>query len=149
MTEICPWRGRLQGEVHDDNTWSRGGKAGHAGLFGRLKDLELWIDSLLGGDFVSRRTLREFARVVTDSSGNRRAFGFDVSALDGSGSTGFAFSPATIGHLGFTGTSLWMDLDQGVYAILLTNRVHPVRTDDRIRQLRREYHDAVRMEWKD
>jgi CubicO group peptidase (beta-lactamase class C family) len=149
MTEICPWRGRLQGEVHDDNTWSRGGKAGHAGLFGRLKDLELWIDSLLGGDFVSLRTLREFSRVVTDSSGNRRALGFDVSALDGSGSTGFAFSPATIGHLGFTGTSLWMDLDQGVYAILLTNRVHPVRTDDRIRQLRREFHEAARMEWKD
>jgi CubicO group peptidase (beta-lactamase class C family) len=149
MTEICPWRGGLQGEVHDDNAWSRGGMAGHAGLFGRLKDLELWIDSLLGGDFVSLRTLREFSRVVTDSSGNRRAFGFDVSALDGSGSTGFAFSPATIGHLGFTGTSLWMDLDQGMYAILLTNRVHPVRTDDRIRQLRREFHEAVRMEWKD
>ena len=144
MTELCPWRGPLQGEVHDDNTWSRGGVAGHAGLFGRLCDLESWVDALLGERFVSLSTVRSFSRTVCDQQGNRRALGFDVPALDGSGSTGFSFSPATIGHLGFTGTSLWMDLDQGVYAILLTNRVHPVRSDDRIRVLRRRFHEAVR-----
>ena len=148
MTELCPWRGPLQGEVHDDNTWSRGGMAGHAGLFGRLRDLELWVDAIFQEKFVSLKTLREFSRVVTDSSGNRRALGFDVPALDGSGSTGFVFSPSTIGHLGFTGTSLWMDLDQGLFAILLTNRVHPGRTDDRIRLVRREFHEAVRDEWR-
>ncbi|MBU6153313.1 MAG: serine hydrolase [Bdellovibrionales bacterium] len=148
MTELCPWRGPLQGEVHDDNAWSRGGMAGHAGLFGRLRDLELWVDALFQEKFVSFKTLREFSRVVTDISGSRRALGFDVPTLDGSGSTGFVFSPSTIGHLGFTGTSLWLDLDQGLYAILLTNRVHPVRTDDRIRLVRREFHEAVRDEWR-
>jgi len=146
MTEICPWRGPLQGEVHDDNAWSKGGVAGHAGLFGRIGDLERWVDSLFAGVWVSHRTLREFSRVTEDAHGSRRAFGFDVPALDGSGSTGTSFSSATIGHLGFTGASLWMDLDRGEYAALLVNRVHPVRSDDRIRDLRREFHERVKRE---
>jgi CubicO group peptidase (beta-lactamase class C family) len=145
MTEICPWRGPLQGEVHDDNAWSRGGVAGHAGLFGRLQDLELWVQSLFSGAWISRSTLEEFSKPVTDAQGISRARGFDVPAQDGTGSTGFSFSSNSIGHLGFTGTSLWMDLDSGNYAILLTNRVHPARSDDRIRRLRREFHQALKI----
>lgn len=144
MTEACPWRGLLQGAVHDDNAWSRGGIGGHAGLFGRLQDVQHWIEALFSGLWVSRKTLREFASVHEDASGARRALGFDVPARDGSGSTGFWFSPVSIGHLGFTGTSVWMDLDSGDFAILLSNRVHPSRTDDRIRRVRREFHRITR-----
>jgi CubicO group peptidase (beta-lactamase class C family) len=144
MTENCPWRGLLQGEVHDDNAWSRGGVAGHAGLFGRLQDVQHWIEALFSGLWVSRSTLRRFADVHVDSSGARRAHGFDVPSIDGSGSTGLSFSMNSIGHLGFTGTSVWMDLDSGDFAVLLSNRVHPKRTDDRIRAVRREFHRIIR-----
>ncbi len=143
-TEVCPWRGFLQGEVHDDNAWSRGGVAGHAGLFGRLRDVQAWMEALFREEWVSMRTLGLFSQTIADSSGVVRARGFDAPARDGTGSTGFAFSRSSIGHLGFTGTSLWMDLDSGDYAILLTNRVHPVRTDDRIRRLRMMFHEEVR-----
>jgi CubicO group peptidase (beta-lactamase class C family) len=144
MTEQCPWRGLLQGAVHDDNAWSRGGIAGHAGLFGRLRDVQHWVEALFSELWVSRRTLRAFSKIDQDPSGSRRALGFDVPALGGVGSTGYSFSPNSIGHLGFTGTSLWLDLDSGDYAILLSNRVHPSRGDDRIRRVRREFHEIIR-----
>jgi CubicO group peptidase (beta-lactamase class C family) len=143
-TEVCPWRGLIQGTVHDDNAWSRGGLSGHAGLFGRLCDVQLWVESLFNEKWVSLSTLRQFTRTVSDSSGAVRAFGFDVPSATGAGSTGTCFSMNSIGHLGFTGTSLWMDLDAGEYAILLTNRVHPSRFDDRIRKLRIAFHEEVR-----
>jgi hypothetical protein len=144
MTELCPWRGLLQGQVHDDNCWSRGGIGGHAGVFGTLSDVKHWIRGLFSESIVSLKTLREFSTEFQDGTGNRRALGFDLPPKDGSGSTGNAFSPNTIGHLGFTGTSLWMDLDSGDYAVLLTNRVHPSRDDLRIRQLRRDFHEWIR-----
>lgn len=144
MTEICPWRGPLAGLVHDDNCYTLGGVAGHAGVFGTLPDLLAWIGGLFRGDFVSMRTIREFSNPVADGSGGRRALGFDCPAMDGSGSTGFAFSQDSIGHLGFTGTSLWMDPVNGNYAILLTNRVHPSREDNRIRAFRRAFHEELR-----
>ena len=143
-TEICPWRGLLQGEVHDDNAWSRGGVSGHAGLFGRLIDIQLWVESLFKERWVSLKTLKKFSETVSDSGGSVRAHGFDVPSREGLGSTGAFFSMNSIGHLGFTGTSLWMDLDSGDYAILLTNRVHPLRTDERIRKLRLAFHEEVR-----
>ena len=139
-SEICPWRGWLQGEVHDDNTWSMGGVAGHAGVFGSLNDVLAWTRALVRGEIVSFSTLEKFSKIVSDSSGARRAIGFDVPSIDGSGSTANVFSPGSIGHLGFTGTSLWIDLDLGRFAILLTNRVHPSRDDNRIRELRRQFH---------
>ncbi len=61
MTEYCPWRGLLQGQVHDDNCWSRGGVGGHAGVFGTLADLKHWIRGLFSEAFVSLKTLREFS----------------------------------------------------------------------------------------
>jgi CubicO group peptidase (beta-lactamase class C family) len=144
MTEICPWRGPLAGLVHDDNCFSMGGVAGHAGVFGTLPDLLAWIGGLFRGDFVSLATLKEFSTPWSDGRGGRRALGFDSPAEDGSGSTGFAFSPESIGHLGFTGTSLWMDPVNGNFAVLLTNRVHPTREDNRIRSFRRAFHEELR-----
>ena len=143
-TENCPWRGLLQGEVHDDNCWSMGGVSGHAGVFGSLKDVVAWIRALVTGEIVSVATLEKFTKMTTDTLGSRRAIGFDVPGLDGLGSTADVFSMnGTIGHLGFTGTSLWIDLDEGKFAILLTNRVHPSREDQRIRQLRRVFHQVA------
>lgn len=144
MTEVCPWRGPLAGLVHDDNCYTLGGVAGHAGVFGTLPDLQAWIRGLFRGDFVSLATLKEFSTPWSDAQGVRRALGFDCPAQDGSGSTGFAFSPDSIGHLGFTGTSLWMDPVSGNFAVLLTNRVHPTRDDSRIRAFRRAFHEELR-----
>ena len=143
-TEACPWRGLLQGQVHDDNTWSFGGIAGHAGVFGTLEDVIAWMQFVFLGKLVSFSTLRVFFEEAKLPSNARRALGFDLPSLDGSGSTGFSFSPRTVGHLGFSGTSLWVDLDTGNYAVLLTNRVHPTRNDNRIRPLRRAFHFLVR-----
>jgi CubicO group peptidase (beta-lactamase class C family) len=144
-TEVCPWRGLLQGQVHDDNAWSMGGVAGHAGVFGTLNDVKTWIDALLTAKIVSFATLIQFTREVqlNDGSGSRRTLGFDLPSLDGSGSTAYAFSSNSVGHLGFTGTSVWLDLDRAKGAILLANRVHPDRHDLRIRNLRREFHTQI------
>lgn len=144
MTEACPERGLLQGQVHDDNTWSFGGVAGHAGVFGTLNDLLLWLKALFSGEIVQNSTLRIFFKEADTPVNARRALGFDLTSLDGTGSTGFSFSPNSVGHLGYSGTSLWVDLDSGDYAILLTNRVHPTRNDIRIRALRQEFHRLVR-----
>lgn len=142
-TEVCPWRGWLQGEVHDDNCWSMGGVSGHSGVFGSLTDVVTWVRDLTAGKLVSYQTLRKFSQPVHDLSGNRRAIGFDMPSLDGMGSTAKVFSTSSIGHLGFTGTSIWIDLDQGRFAVLLTNRVHPSRSDNRIRDLRPMFHKVA------
>lgn len=143
-TEVCPWRGLLQGEVHDDNCWSMGGVAGHAGVFGSLNDVIAWARSLLTQSWVSPQTLETFSEIMMDSTGIRRAVGFDVPAGDGSGSTARVLSEfGTLGHLGFTGTSFWIDLAGNRFAILLTNRVHPTRDDSRIRELRRLFHESA------
>ena len=143
-TEDCPWRGLLQGQVHDDNTWSFGGVAGHAGVFGTLDDVLAWVKFVFAGKLVSWNTLRVFFKEVNTPLAARRALGFDLPAANGLGSTGLSFSQNSVGHLGFSGTSLWIDLDRGVYAILLTNRVHPSRNDNRIRPLRQKFHDTVK-----
>ena len=143
MTELCPWRGMLQGQVHDDNCWSMGGIAPHAGVFGTLRGVVAWIHGLVNGKWVSRSTLERFGQEVSAPVQARRTLGFDMPSLDGSGSTGNFFSMNSIGHLGFTGTSLWLDLDSGSFAVLLTNRVHPSRSDLRIRKLRRAFHSLI------
>lgn len=145
-TEVCPWRGELQGQVHDDNTWARGGVSTHAGLFGSVRDVLAWVDALMAGRFGSGSTLRQFFDEHVSESGNRsgRGLGFDRVSADGTGTTGSAFSENSVGHLGFTGTSLWMDLDSGDFAVLLTNRVHPSRQDLRIKQVRQAFHTLVR-----
>ena len=142
-TEVCPWRGLLQGQVHDDNSWSMGGISGHAGVFGRIQDVQLWIQAVMNGKLVSTATLEKFFQEVNPPVGARRTMGFDMTSLDGSGTTAFAFGPHSIGHLGYTGTSLWIDLDRGCYSVLLTNRVHLSRLDLRIRDLRRVYHTII------
>ena len=147
-TERCPWRGKiLWGEVHDDNAWAAGGVAGHAGLFSgaadvhalvcRLRASALGQDSFLPADIVRRFWTRD--GLVPDSTW---ALGWDTPSPTGS-SAGTRVSAQAVGHLGFTGTSLWIDFERDAHVIFLTNRVHPTRQDERIRDVRPRLHDAV------
>jgi CubicO group peptidase (beta-lactamase class C family) len=146
-TEVDPWRGRLLvGEVHDENAFALGGAAGHAGLFGTAAAVGQHARHLLQilqgrvGAF-QRASLETFIARRTDIPDSSRALGWDTMLP--SSSCGTRMSPRAFGHTGFTGTSLWIDPDRGVYVVLLTNRVHPSRANDAIRQVRPELHDAV------
>jgi CubicO group peptidase (beta-lactamase class C family) len=146
-TEIDPWRERLLvGEVHDENAAALGGAAGHAGLFGTAAAVGQYARHLLqilegrAGAF-QRATLETFIARRTDIPGSSRALGWDTMLP--ASSCGSAMSPRAFGHTGFTGTSLWIDPDRGIYVVLLTNRVHPSRANDAIKQIRPAVHDAV------
>ena len=141
------WRKRLVwGEVHDENAFGLGGVAPHAGLFGTAPDLARFATMLLnGGVFENRRyiapeTVAQFTTrgTVPDSS---RALGWDTPSENSSAGT--LMSKRAFGHTGFTGTSMWMDPQTGVFVILLTNRVHPTRENNQIREARPALADAV------
>jgi CubicO group peptidase (beta-lactamase class C family) len=146
-TEIDPWRGRLLvGEVHDENAYALGGAAGHAGLFGtaaavgqHARHLLQILDGRTGA--FRRETLETFIRRRNDVPGSSRALGWDTMLP--SSSCGTRMSPRAFGHTGFTGTSLWIDPDRAVYVVLLTNRVHPSRANEAIKQVRPALHDAI------
>ena len=146
-TEKCPWRGKLlEGVVHDDNAYSMGGIEGHAGLFGTAGDvfdllselMAVYQGSVSTGVFDVDLT-RHFLSL---NEQNGRALGFDTPSSKGS-SCGRYFSKRTVGHLGFTGTSFWMDLERAIIVILLTNRIHPSRDNNRIKAFRPKLHDTV------
>ncbi|HET7217566.1 MAG TPA: serine hydrolase domain-containing protein [Vicinamibacterales bacterium] len=145
-TEIDPWRGRLLvGEVHDENTWALGGAAGHAGLFGTAAGVGAFARVVLrtiAGDTLLANvdTMRTFiTRAGVPNSS--RALGWDTMLP--TSSCGTLMSPTSIGHTGFTGTSLWIDWERDLYVVFLTNRVHPTRENDAIRQVRPRLHDAI------
>lgn len=146
-TEKCPWRRKIiEGQVHDENAYAVGGIEGHAGLFGTADDINRLLIELLftyhgrasTGLFQPDLLHQFFKR----RPGTDKALGFDTPSLSGS-SCGRGFSQNSVGHLGFTGTSFWMDLERSVIVILLTNRVHPTRDNERIKKFRPELHDAV------
>jgi CubicO group peptidase (beta-lactamase class C family) len=151
-TERCPWRGRtLIGEVHDENTYAMGGVSGQAGLFGTIQSVaavaEVWLNSFLhDGGFFESRLVRQFWQ-KSALRGSTRAVGFDTPSLHAS-QAGARFGPKTVGHLGFTGTSLWIDPDRELIVALLTNRVHPTRQNDAIRQFRPVLHERVAGLWQ-
>ena len=141
------WRGRiLVGEVDDDNAWALGGVAGHAGLFGTAASVGECARHLLQilegrqGAF-QEQTLRTFVSRRTDVPGSSRALGWDTMLP--TSSCGTRMSPLAFGHVGFTGTSLWIDPDAAIYVVLLTNRVHPTPDNEAIKQIRPALHDAV------
>lgn len=149
-TEHDEWRGRtLQGEVHDENAWALGGAAGHAGLFGTVGAVGMFAQCVLrtiAGERVlaDPETFREFIR-RSDIPGSSRALGWDTMLP--TSSCGTRMSSTAIGHTGFTGTSLWIDWKRDCYVILLSNRVHPTREDNRLREIRPAFHDAVMEEF--
>jgi CubicO group peptidase (beta-lactamase class C family) len=141
-TPGCP----APGEVHDENARAAGGVAGHAGLFGTGPEvfaLIAWLyraylgqSEVLG---ISPKIVRQFLTPVAQGC---RTPGFDVPT-PGQSSAGRYFSPRSVGHTGFTGTSFWLDLEQGQMVVLLTNRVHLNRDNDRIKAFRPRFHEAV------
>jgi len=146
-TEFCPWRNRVMiGQVHDENAHVVGGVAGHSGLFGRAMDIWKLLARLLEA-FHGRDAVPLFSRELLKaafypSAPGKRALGFDTPSPEGP-SCGRYFSFNTVGHLGFTGTSFWVDLDREVAVILLTNRIHPTRRNEKIRSFRPLLHDTV------
>ncbi|MFP3869455.1 MAG: serine hydrolase domain-containing protein [Syntrophobacteria bacterium] len=153
-TEFCAWRGRiLCGQVHDENAYVLGGVAGHAGLFGTASEvmcvLNVLLDTLASRSVPlpwSRDDLLQFLRPAGIDPHSTWALGFDTPAASGS-STGHHFSPETVGHLGFTGTSFWLDLRREMAVILLSNRIHPLRANQKIRGFRPLLHDAIMEEF--
>jgi CubicO group peptidase (beta-lactamase class C family) len=147
-TERCPWRKKiLCGEVHDDNAYAMGGVAGHAGLFSSAKDLDAILCRLKEcyrntNPFIPQRIVQEFwtrDQAIPDSTW---CLGWD-SPSPANSSAGSYFSQHSVGHLGFTGTSVWLDLEHDRHVILLSNRVHPSRDNDQIRAFRPHIHDLI------
>ena len=151
-TEYCLWRERVcWGEVFDENAAAMEGVACHAGLFSTASDLSLfceeWLSALRGESrWLSAEWAQKFITPLNGVQGSTRALGWDTKSETDS-SAGNLMSPGTFGHLGFTGTSLWIDPVRQGYIIFLTNRIHPSRHDTRIRVLRPKLHDLIVEGW--
>ncbi len=134
------------GEVHDENAWAAGGVAGHAGLFGTAPEvftLAAWLYRAYQGHSGDLGINQEVVRLfMTPAAPGCRTPGFDLPT-PGISSAGRYFSPRSVGHTGFTGTSLWLDLELGQMAVLLTNRVHMGRDNDKIKAFRPRFHEAA------
>lgn len=146
-TELCPWRNRLvTGVVHDENAYAAGGVGGQAGLFGSVNDIHTLLSGLLSDyyELSQHPVLGKHLMEACFGQGGHfdRPLGFDIPSPPHP-SCGRYFSANSVGHLGFTGTSFWIDLDQVVMVILLTNRIHPSRQNNRIKAFRPWLHDAV------
>ena len=146
-TEQDAWRGRVvRGHVHDENAYAMGGVSGHAGLFASADDVACYASTLLagGGALLPRDLVAAATRPSGIGDDVTRGLGFQLLR---SGSWAGTEVPAeTFGHTGFTGTSMWCSPRHDVAVVLLTNRVHPTRVNNRITDVRRRVHDAV-MEW--
>ncbi len=147
-TETVPWRGGpVVGLVHDENAWALTGKggSGHAGIFATAEAVLAFgcavVDALdeVGVPF---GVPVDLAWTVREREGGSLRAGFDGKSVEGS-SAGVRMGPRSFGHLGFTGTSLWIDPDAKVVAVLLTNRVSPSRASRAIRGARPVAHDAL------
>ncbi|MEX2456642.1 MAG: serine hydrolase domain-containing protein, partial [Balneolaceae bacterium] len=140
-------RGTVRAYAHDERAYFMGGVAGHAGLFSTTKDLAIYSQMLLNGgyyadkSYLSPETIQTF--VSHQSPINFRGFGFDRKS-EGFSSAGTLTGVNTFGHLGFTGTSIWIDPDENISIILLTNRTWPSREyGSRIGEIRAAISDAV------
>lgn len=147
-TEEIAWRGGIvRGRVHDENAFAleeAGGDPGHAGAFGTASEVSAfgraWLEALSGRSVFFDECLAR--RAIEHPAEGTHALGWDLRS-GSTPSSGQRFGPRTFGHLGFTGTSLWIDPDQQLVVALLTNRVHPTRANDRIRAARPRVHDAL------
>jgi CubicO group peptidase (beta-lactamase class C family) len=133
----------IQGEVQDENASVLGGVAGHAGVFATAEDLAIFANAMLmGGRPILRAdTLAVFTPRETVPAGTSRALGWDTPSSPSQ--SGKYFSANSFGHLGYTGTSLWIDPVRQLSITLLTNRTWPDCSNQAIRQVRPRFHDAV------
>jgi len=130
--QTAPPRGMVLGSVHDENAWSLGGVAGHAGVFSTASDMAILAQTVLnGGTYRGKRILREqsVTQMLTNYNeafpNNPHGYGFELNQLWYMGALA---GPRTAGHTGFTGTDVVIDPASRSFAILLTNRVHPSRS---------------------
>jgi CubicO group peptidase (beta-lactamase class C family) len=133
----------VRGEVQDENASVMGGVAGHAGVFATASDIAIFADAMLGGEapLVRRETLAVFTRRQSTPAESSRALGWDTPSSPSQ--SGKYFSPKSFGHLGYTGTSLWIDPDRQLSVTLLTNRTWPDCSNQSIKEVRPRFHDAV------
>jgi CubicO group peptidase (beta-lactamase class C family) len=133
----------IQGEVNDENASVLGGVAAHAGCFSTALDVSVFAQCLLqgGSPLVKKETLEIFTRRQKLPPGTSRAVGWDTPTQPSQ--SGRYFSSRSYGHLGYTGTSLWIDPDRQLSVTLLTNRTWPDRGSQSIKQVRPAFHDAV------
>jgi serine-type D-Ala-D-Ala carboxypeptidase len=147
-TEVVAWRGgMLRGIVHDENAWviAADAMAGHAGAFadaGSVVLLGVAVLDALSGRCRDWLTAPELAPLLRRRPGGTHCAGFDRRGGD-EPMSGQHFGPETFGHLGFTGTSLWIDPERELVAVLLSNRVHPTRESTAIRQARPAAYDRI------
>ncbi len=150
-TERCEWRRAMMcGRVHDENAYAMGGVAGHAGLFSTIDDIHRFMLKLYAcyagdDDTIPQEIVTKFftrQQVVPNSS---RALGWDTPSLHPGkkSSGGTLLSEQSIGHTGFTGTSIWFDLKRKLLIVLLANRIHPSRHNSTFLKMRPKIHDTV------
>lgn len=146
-TENCPWRERIiWGEVHDPNAFAMGGVAGHAGLFGTAADVmrfaQVFLDAWHGrSELLPPDLVRAFSERQRIPATSDWALGWDTPTA-GSSSSGRYFGEKSVGHLGFTGTSMWIDLEREAIVVMLTNRIHLVAKRSKF-TLRPKIHDLI------
>ncbi|HET9099674.1 MAG TPA: serine hydrolase domain-containing protein [Acidobacteriaceae bacterium] len=144
------FRGRvLQGEVHDGNCWRLGGVSGHAGLFSNVPDTLRLADCLLHGgrNILRPETILKFTTRQHTPPSSSWALGWDTPTAPSS--SGTRFSAHSVGHLGYTGTSLWIDFEKQVAIVLLTNRTYPgdeAALHQSMKRIRPRFHDAIMRE---
>lgn len=133
----------IQGEVQDENASVMGGVAGHAGVFSTASELATFAHAMLNGGapIVRRETMALFTRRESLPPGTSRALGWDTPSAPSQ--SGKYFSPSSFGHLGYTGTSLWIDPERQLSVTLLTNRTWPDCSNQAIKEVRPAFHDAV------
>ena len=147
-TENCPSRKRiLIGEVDDENAFAMGGVAGHAGLFAPVREVDRIAAELIAcckgrSNFMPEKIVREFWTRDGAVQGSTWALGWDTPSPIHS-SSGHHFPATAVGHLGFTGTSIWIDPEREIAVSILTNRVHPSRDNQAIREFRPKIHDLI------
>lgn len=141
-------RGLIHGETHDENTHFFGDVSTHAGLFSTAEDLAALAQMLINGGIYNHRrilspeTIRDWTTPQDIPSGSDRAIGWDTP-IDSLSSAGDYFSTGSFGHLGYTGTSMWIDPQREIAVILLTNRVHPTRERGGMKAVRRAFYNSV------
>lgn len=133
----------IQAEVQDENASAMGGVAGHAGLFASAVDVATFAHVMLQGgrSIVHPETLALFTKRQASPAGTSRALGWDTPSVPSQ--SGQYFSPRSFGHLGYTGTSLWIDPERQISITLLTNRTWPDCSNEAIKHVRPKFHDAV------
>ena len=138
----------IKGEVHDENAYILNGVSGHAGLFSNSTDIgtfsKFFLNEgvLLGRRYLKKDLIRTFTSKTKNPVNSDRALGWDTPSDRGS-SAGDYFSIGSYGHLGFTGTSLWIDPNEEIIIVFLTNRVYPTRENKGIYNIRRELHNSI------